>query len=233
MNEGIKTTQQTVTRSDSIVKLLYKVSNRLVYRGIKRLFDIIVASVGLLALLPIAIIVKISYLASGDHEKIFFVQKRIGRNGKLFNFYKFRTMIPNADEELERLLRENRELKEEYRINKKLSDDPRITKMGKILRRTSLDELPQVINILLSQMSVIGNRPYLPKEKDDMGVAYNTVVSTKPGLTGYWQVHGRSDVTFERRVELETYYSEHCGLIMDIGIFFKTIKVVLFGRGAK
>ena len=233
MNEGIKTTQQTVTRSDSIVKLLYKLSNRLVYRGIKRLFDIIVASVGLLALLPIAIIVKISYLVSGDHEKIFFVQKRIGRNGKLFNFYKFRTMIPNADEELERLLRENRELKEEYRINKKLSNDPRITKMGKVLRRTSLDELPQVINILLSQMSVIGNRPYLPKEKDDMGVYYNTVVSTKPGLTGYWQVHGRSDVTFEKRVELETYYSEHCGLIMDIGIFFKTIKVVLFGRGAK
>ena len=233
MNEGIKTTQQTVTRSDSIVKLLYKLSNRLFYRGIKRLFDIIVASVGLLALLPIAIVVKISYLASGDHEKIFFVQKRIGRNGKLFNFYKFRTMIPNADEELERLLRENRELKEEYRINKKLSNDPRITKMGRILRRTSLDELPQVINILLSQMSVIGNRPYLPKEKDDMGVYYNTIVSTKPGLTGYWQVHGRSDVTFEKRVELETYYSEHCGLIMDIGIFFKTIKVVLFGRGAK
>ena len=232
MNEGIKT-QATTIRHESAIKIAYKVSNRFLYRLIKRLFDLCAGLIGLIVLIPVALITKISYLLSGDKEPIFFVQKRIGKDGKLFNFYKFRTMIPNADAELERLLREDPKLKEEYRINKKLNNDPRITKMGKKLRKYSLDELPQVINIFLGQMSVIGNRPYLPREKDDMGVAYNTIVATKPGLTGYWQVHGRNDVTFERRVELESYYSEHCGILMDIGIFFKTFKVVLFGRGAK
>ena len=130
------------------------------------------------------------------------------------------------------MLEENEELREEYRINKKLANDPRITKVGKILRKTSLDELPQLINIFLGQMSIIGNRPYLPREKEDMGEYFNDILKTKPGLTGYWQVSGRSNCTFSERLKLEKYYSEHCGLKMDIKIFFKTFYVVLLRKGA-
>ena len=210
----------------------YKIK-RGIYHFIKRSFDIFFALLGLIFLLPIALVVKISYLLSKDHGKIFFSQNRIGMNGKEFKFYKFRSMILNADEVLFKLMEENEDLREEYETNKKLRKDPRITKIGRFLRRTSLDELPQVLNILKGDMSIIGNRPYLPREKEDMGQYFNAIVSTRPGLTGYWQVSGRSDTTFDYRLKLEKYYSQHCGLKMDIKIFFKTIKVVLFGNGAK
>jgi undecaprenyl-phosphate galactose phosphotransferase len=202
------------------------------YLGIKRVFDIVVSLIGLIFLLPITIVVKICYLCTGDFGRIFFTQKRIGKNGKEFKFFKFRSMVKNADEILFKLLEENEELREEYRINKKLKDDPRITKIGKILRKTSLDELPQIINIFLGHMSLIGNRPYLPREKEDMGDYFDDILKTKPGLTGYWQVSGRSNTTFEERLKLEKYYSEHCGLRMDIKIFFKTFAVVLLRKGA-
>lgn len=209
-----------------------KNSNKVVYFGIKRIFDFIFAIIGIIFLLPIMLFIKLSYLFAGDKDSIFYTQNRVGKNGKIFKLYKFRSMIYNADEELEKILANDPERRKEYEINKKLKNDPRITKTGQILRKTSLDELPQVINIFLGNMSLIGNRPYLPREKDDMGMYYTSIISTKPGLTGYWQVHGRNDVTFERRLQLEKYYSEHCGFKMDICIFFKTFKVVLFGRGA-
>lgn len=203
------------------------------YHGIKRLFDIICSLIGCLFLLPIALVVKISYILNKDFEPIFFTQNRIGLHGKEFKFYKFRSMVPNADKVLEELLANNEELAEEYSINKKLENDPRITKMGNILRKTSLDELPQLINVLKGDMSLIGNRPYLPREKDDMKKYYNEIVKSKPGLTGYWQVSGRSDTTFEKRMELESYYSNNQSLKMDIKIFFKTFKVVLLKKGSK
>ena len=209
-----------------------KTIRKYLYLGIKRLFDIIASLFGLIFLLPIALIVKISYMLTGDFKSIFFSQKRIGKYGKEFNFFKFRSMVKNADEVLFKMLEENEELREEYRINKKLANDPRITKVGKILRKTSLDELPQLINIFLGQMSIIGNRPYLPREKEDMGEYFNDILKTKPGLTGYWQVSGRSNCTFSERLKLEKYYSEHCGLKMDIKIFFKTFYVVLLRKGA-
>ena len=140
-------------------------------------------------------------------------------------------MVPNADEILFQTLSMDPILNEEYTINKKLKDDPRITKVGKILRKLSIDELPQFVNVFFGEMSVIGNRPYLPREKRDMGKSFDEIVKTKPGLTGYWQVNGRSDVTFKKRLELETYYSNHCGLLMDIKIFFKTFKAVFGGKG--
>ena len=142
-------------------------------------------------------------------------------------------MIPNADEELERILKENKAMAKEYKENKKLKNDPRITKAGAILRRYSLDEIPQFINIFLGNMSLIGNRPYLVREKKDMGDSFDEIVRTKPGLTGYWQVSGRSDTTFKKRLELEKYYSNHAGLRLDIKIFFKTFKVVLCWKGAR
>lgn len=223
MNQGVVITD----REDSFFKV-----KKFFYLFIKRLFDIFISIFGLILLLPVSIIVKISYLLNGDFHSIFYYHNRIGKNGKLFKLYKFRSMVYNADEVLDRILNENELLREEYNTNKKFKNDPRITKVGKILRKSSLDELPQFINVFLGDMSLIGNRPYLPREKKDMGNYYDSIISTKPGLTGYWQVHGRSDVSFKKRLQLEKYYSEHCNLLLDIGIFFKTFKVVLFGRGA-
>lgn len=203
------------------------------YFGVKRLFDILVALIGCLFLLPVIIIVKISYLLHKDFDSIFFRQKRIGKNGKEFNLYKFRSMVPNADEVLKELLKNDAEARKEYKINKKLKNDPRITPAGKILRVTSLDELPQFINIFKGEMSLIGNRPYLPREKEDMGLYYNDIIKTKPGLSGYWQVMGRSNTTFEERLKLEQYYSNNFGFRIDTKIFFKTFGAVLKHKGAK
>lgn len=203
------------------------------YFGVKRLFDILIALIGCLFLLPIILIVKISYLLHKDFDSIFFRQKRIGKNGKEFNLYKFRSMVPNADEVLKELLKNNEAARKEYKINKKLKNDPRITPMGKILRVTSLDELPQFINIFKGEMSLIGNRPYLPREKEDMGLYYNDIIKTKPGLTGLWQISGRSNTTFEKRLKLEQQYSNSYGFKTDIKIFFKTFGVVLKHKGAK
>ena len=203
------------------------------YFGVKRLFDILIALIGCLFLLPIILIVKISYLLHKDFDSIFFRQKRIGKNGKEFNLYKFRSMVPNADEVLKELLKNDEAARKEYKVNKKLKNDPRVTSMGKILRVTSLDELPQFINIFKGEMSLIGNRPYLPREKENMGLYYNDIIKTKPGLSGLWQVMGRSNTTFEERLKLEQYYSNNFGFRIDIKIFFKTFGVVLKHKGAK
>lgn len=220
-------------KEKSIMKKVAAHKVNIMYLGIKRLFDIIFSLVGCLFLLPIALVVKISYILHKDFNPIFFSQERIGKNGKLFKFYKFRSMVPNADEVLKNLLESDKDLAEEYKINKKLDNDPRITKMGQLLRKTSLDELPQLFNVLKGDMSLIGNRPYLPREKDDMKYYYKSIVKTKPGLTGYWQVNGRSNTTFKERLKLEKYYSNNCSLWLDIKIFFKTFVVVLLHKGSK
>lgn len=226
MNDGAVKATEVV--SNSVVKSI----NKHIYLFIKRVFDILISLVGFIFLLPVTIIVKLMYMFKGDFKSIFYSQNRIGKDGREFKFYKFRTMVVNADEVLEKLLKEDKEKAKEYKIYKKLSNDPRITKVGKVLRKTSLDELPQIINIFLGDMSLIGNRPYLPREKKDMGEHFNKIVSTRPGLTGWWQVSGRSNTSFEERLKLEEYYSEHCGLRMDIKIFFKTFFVVLLRKGA-
>lgn len=230
MNNSMVVQDGAILESKS--KIMSKIK-KVIYYLTKRSFDIACSIIGLVFMIPLTLIVKISYILTGDFKSIFYTQKRIGKNGKEFNFFKFRSMIPNADLELEKLLKENKDLKNEYQLNKKLKNDPRITKMGDILRKTSLDELPQVLNILKGDMTVIGNRPYLPREKKDMGKSFDIIVKTKPGLTGLWQVSGRSDTTFKKRLELEEYYSLHAGLKLDIKIFFKTFAVVLFKKGAK
>ena len=205
--------------------------NKTFYLCVKRIFDIFVSLIGLVISIPIEVIIKIANMLTGDFHSIFFVQDRIGKDGKLFKFYKFRTMVPNADEVLKDLLKDKK-LKAEYDKNKKLKNDPRITKVGRIIRKCSIDETPQFINVFLGDMSLIGNRPYLPREKKDMGKYYDDIVSTKPGLTGYWQTSGRNDVSFHRRLELEQIYSKTACLSFDIKIFFRTFSVVLFGKGA-
>lgn len=202
------------------------------YFGVKRLFDILIALIGCLFLLPVIIIVKISYLLHKDFDSIFFRQKRIGKNGKEFNLYKFRSMVPNADEVLKELLKDSK-YKEEWDLNQKFEHDPRITSMGNILRKTSLDELPQFINILIGDMSLIGPRPLVPGELDSHNGNHELYESVRPGISGWWAANGRSATTYERRLELEYYYVQHCSLILDIRCVFRTIKVVIFKTGAK
>ena len=203
------------------------------YLTIKRLFDIILSLFGILFLIPVSIIIKISYILNKDFSSIFYSQIRIGKDGKEFKLYKFRSMIPNADEVLKELMDTNTDIFNEYSKNKKLKDDPRVTKVGKFIRKTSLDEFPQFINVFKGDMSIVGNRPYLPREKKDMGSYYDDIVKTKCGIVSYWAIHGRSDVSFERRLELEKYYSNHQSLGLDIEIFFRAFTVVLLKKGAK
>lgn len=217
-----------ITLEGNVVKERSKV----LYKVIKRTFDIVVSLVGCIFLLPIIIIVKISYLISKDYNSIFYTQTRIGKNGKEFKLYKFRSMIPNADKVLKKLLK-NPIYKDEWERNQKLENDPRITKMGKILRKTSLDELPQMINVLKGDMSMIGPRPLVKGELDAHHGNHAIYESVRPGISGWWAVNGRSATTYEKRLELEYYYCENCCLILDIKCFFMTITTVLHKRGAK
>lgn len=199
---------------------------------LKRLMDICAGLCGMLILIPLTIFVFIKNRKEGDKGPIFFTQNRIGKNGKEFKMYKYRTMVIGADQILEDLMKKDPAIREEYTKNKKLANDPRITSAGKFLREKSLDEFPQFINVLLGQMSLIGPRPYLPREKEDMGQYYEDVVACKPGLTGMWQSHGRSDVDFEHRLVLDEYYYRNWSFWLDVTILFKTVKQVLYGKGA-
>ena len=245
MNEAVEEVVNLEEQEDELIKTkqifmnleqqgIEKITLReLGYRFIKRIFDIICGLIGLIILIPITIILKIINMISGDFAPVIFSQNRIGKDGREFKFYKFRSMVPNADEILFKTLEMDKIAAEEYKKNKKFKNDPRITKVGKIIRKLSIDELSQLINVLKGDMSIIGNRPYLPTQKDHMEGFYNHIIKTKPGITGYWQVNGRSKTTFRERLELEQHYSKNYSLILDIQIFFKTFKVVLFGKGAE
>lgn len=205
---------------------------KILYSVIKRFFDILIGLIGIIFMIPLAFIIKAVSIINRDYNSIFFSQERIGKDGKLFTLYKFRTMVPDADNILYQLMQSDEEFKKEYTLTKKSKNDPRITKIGKVLRKTSLDEFPQFINVFLGQMSLIGNRPYLPREKEDMGEYYKDIITTKPGITGLWQTSGRSNTTFEERLQLEKKYSLVNSMKMDIKIFFKTIIQVLKREGA-
>lgn len=209
-----------------------KVNDKVVYNVIKRAFDIVVSFGAMILLLPLFVLIGI-LIKIDSKGPIFFLQKRIGKNGKLFKLYKFRTMYLNADRELKKILANDEEAKKEYELNKKLENDPRITKVGKIVRRLSLDELPQLINIFLGNMTFIGPRPYLYREKKDMGRYYNKIITVKPGLTGLWQVSGRSNISFNARLKLDEEYLEKMSLIYDIKIFLKTFIIIFKKEGAK
>lgn len=204
-----------------------------VYSIFKRFIDIIFGIIGCIILIPLYMGVKIACLITKDTAPILFKQERIGKNGKPIYIYKFRSMVPNADKVLFKMMEENPEIRKEYKKYKKLKNDPRITKVGKFIRATSIDEFPQFVNILLGDMSLVGPRPYLFREKEDMGDYYDTIVQCKPGLTGYWQVNGRSGTDFEERLVLDEYYYNHRRTILDIKIVIKTFAKVLKKEGAK
>jgi undecaprenyl-phosphate galactose phosphotransferase len=204
-----------------------------IYMGVKRFVDIICSIFGMLFLIPLTIFVKIASVMTGDFNSIFFMQERIGKDGVPFKLYKYRTMVPNADKILKKLMKENNQLAEEYNKYKKLENDPRITKVGNLLRKFSLDEFPQFINIFKGDMSLVGPRPYLYREKKDMGKYFNIIKQAKPGLTGYWQVNGRNNTDFKERLLLDEEYMKIRGLSLDLKIFFMTFAKVLKRDGAK
>lgn len=201
-------------------------------RLFKRIIDIVGSIIGIILLIPLTIYVKQKSKKQGDKDSIFFVQERIGCNGKSIKIYKFRTMVPNAEAILEDMMENNPKIKEEYLKNKKLVNDPRITKIGEFLRKSSLDEFPQFINVLKGEMSLVGPRPYLYREKKDMGIYYDAIIQCKPGITGMWQANGRSDVGFAERCKLDDYYFRNWTIWLDMIIIYKTVKSVLYGKGA-
>lgn len=216
--------QKAIIKRNVIIK---KIEN-----GVKRTLDIIGGISGMILLIPMICTIYIARKINKEDGSMFFVQERIGKDGKKFKLYKFRSMVIGADNALKNYLESNPEAKEEYNKYKKLKNDPRITKTGEFLRKTSLDEFPQFINILKGEMSLVGPRPYLPREKEDMGEAYNTIIKCQPGLTGLWQVSGRSETSFKERLELDIeYYKKRC-LKEDLLIIKQTIVNVIKRKGA-
>lgn len=199
---------------------------------LKRAFDIIASLIGIIALVPLTIVVGVFNFIAGENGPLFYKQERIGKNGKVFKMYKFRSMVVNAEEKLKVMLEDNQELKKEYEKTRKIRRDPRITKIGKFLRRTSLDEFPQFINVLKGEMSLVGPRAVVLDEIKMFGDKKDKFLSVKPGITGYWAANGRSNTTYEERIEMEVFYAEHISLWLDIKILFKTILSVLRAEGA-
>ena len=202
-------------------------------RFIKRCIDIAAGIVGVILLVPIIAMVYIMRIVYKENDgPIFYKQQRLGKNGSVFYIHKFRSMIVDADKVLDEYLAQNPEAAREYELNHKLENDPRITKNGKFLRKASLDEWPQFIEILTGKMSLVGPRPYLVSEKEQMGDHFKYIVRVKPGLTGPWQIAGRSDLTFDDRLKLDEEYASRCGNRRDIIIIFKTFKTVFSRKGA-
>lgn len=199
---------------------------------IKRGIDLVAGVTGCLLLIPITLFVVISNALNKDNGPILFTQERIGKNGKVFKMYKFRTMVVGAEEILKKHIEEETEIGKEYIEHKKIKNDPRITKVGKFLRATSLDEFPQFINVIKGQMSLVGPRPYLPMEKEDMAEYYNYIVQMKPGVTGPWQVAERNNLEFGDRLELDKEYCTRRGNRRDVRILFKTVLKVVRKEGA-
>lgn len=202
-------------------------------KAVKRTIDILGGIAGCIMLIPLTLYVWRTNRKNHDHDPIFFKQVRIGKDGKLFVLYKYRTMVPDAERILNELMEKDAAVKAEYETNKKLKKDPRITKAGDFLRRKSLDEFPQFLNVLKGNMSLTGPRPYLPREREDMGIYYDYVIGCKPGLTGMWQTHGRSDISFSDRLKMDEYYYKNWSLKLDMTILVKTVKTVFHGYGAR
>ncbi|MDR2494771.1 MAG: undecaprenyl-phosphate galactose phosphotransferase WbaP [Spirochaetaceae bacterium] len=199
--------------------------------GIKRFMDVSVSLIMGLALLPlllsIAALVKIT-----SPGPALFGHTRIGKDGKRFKAYKFRSMAANADALLRELLDSDPKARSEWEANRKIKNDPRVTKLGKILRQTSLDEFPQLINIIKGEMSLIGPRPIVDEEVPKYGEEFSRIFSVRPGLSGLWQVSGRSDTDYNERVAFDSYYLQSWSVWLDLWVLYKTVWVVLKGKGA-
>ncbi len=208
----------------------------MIYDFIKRSMDVLGGLFGLILFSPLLIAVAIAITAGSKGPMLADTPMRVGRNGKLFKMYKFRSMVVGAQD----LLQQNPELLKEYKKNSyKLHNDPRVTSVGKFIRKFSIDEFPQFFNILKGEMSLVGPRAYYPFELEEQQKKYpksrdfvKVILSSKPGLTGVWQVSGRSEINFDKRVEMDAQYVQRRSVLYDIYLIAKTIPAVLFGRGA-
>ncbi len=199
---------------------------------LKRATDFLLAATALIFLLPVLVPIACAIRLS-DGGPALFKQKRIGRDGREFMCYKFRSMVVDSKERLERLLAENPRARAEWQATQKLEDDPRITPFGNFLRKSSLDELPQLINILRGEMSIVGPRPIVRNEIEKYGEYFEHYCQVRPGLTGLWQVSGRSDTTYDERVALDVKYVNDWSYTQDIKIIAMTIPAVLMSDGAR
>jgi Undecaprenyl-phosphate galactose phosphotransferase WbaP len=197
---------------------------------IKRILDVVGAVV--LGLVFAPLIVVIVFMLRKGGGAVIYRHRRVGRGGEMFSCLKFRTMVPDADQVLRDLLESNPEFQAEWVRDHKLRNDPRVTAIGRFLRRTSLDELPQLVNVLRGEMSLVGPRPVVREELLRYGRSVGTYLAAKPGITGLWQVTGRNDTDYRRRVVLDTYYVRNQNLLLDLYILAKTTGVVLGGNGA-
>ena len=195
----------------------------------KRLFDVAFSLSVLILLSPLYLLVALLITVSSPGP-IFYVQQRVGKDYKLFNCLKFRTMVNNADEVLAEMMSNHPQMRQEFEENFKLKRDPRITAIGKFLRLTSLDEFPQFLNVLKGDMSVVGPRPLVTEELPKYGRHIDKVLTIRPGITGLWQVSGRNDIPYERRIQIDVYYVHCRNLILDLWIMIKTIGVVVFPK---
>ncbi len=200
-------------------------------RIVKRIFDITGSIIGLIIFSPLFLIIS-AIIKMGSSGPIFYKHERLGRGGKIFKVYKFRSMKPNADEILKEMLEKDPTKREEFEKDFKLKDDPRITKIGKILRKTSLDEIPQFVNVLKGEMSLVGPRPIIIDESDKYGGSKYQRSIVKPGITGLWQINGRNDLDYSERAYLDIYYVENWSILLDIKIIFKTLGVFFKKNGA-
>ncbi|WP_103669941.1 sugar transferase [Pseudanabaena sp. BC1403] len=224
----------TRSKANSQVSLRPKksVTNRTDYYASwgKRVFDIAFASIVLTAFSPVYLAITLLVFISSPGS-VLYIHPRVGLNGSKFNCIKFRTMINGADQALEDYLNSCPISRAEYESSFKLKHDPRITKIGKFLRTTSLDELPQFWNVLIGDMSVVGPRPLVQDELSKYGTAIDRVLSVRPGIAGLWQVSGRNDIPYAKRVQIDASYVRRMSFLLDLHLIFKTILVVIFPKG--
>ncbi|AQL29774.1 MULTISPECIES: sugar transferase [unclassified Prochlorococcus] len=202
------------------------------YKIFKRFCDFVFSLLLIIFLIPFFLLIAI-LIKMDSKGAIFYIQKRIGKNNKTFSCYKFRTMKPESKYLLKKILIKNPNFKNEFKNTRKIKNDPRITNIGKFLRFSSLDELPQIINVLKGEMSFIGPRPIVKSEIKKYGNNFEKAFLIKPGISGLWQVSGRNNLSYEKRIELDIFYSKNTSFLLDIKIFIKTLKVLIlpFGKG--
>jgi exopolysaccharide production protein ExoY len=197
----------------------------------KRSFDIVGALCSIILLSPLFLLVTLLVKFS-DEGPVFYGHRRIGRGGRVFHCLKFRTMVANGDVVLSAYLRANPDALAEWEATRKLRNDPRVTRVGAVLRKLSIDELPQIVNILMGDMSIVGPRPVVSDELEIYGSRAIFYLKSRPGLTGLWQVSGRNDVSYDSRVEFDRQYVENWSLVEDIRIILKTVPAVCMSRGS-